>query len=145
MDIIFYKNSSDFNVINKDITEQFTLTGTLKVGTDIISPVIWIDSDTTILSVNYCYIPELERYYFIDKITLVKNQIYSLYLSTDVLMTFKTEILASKAHVTIQADYDAYYADFETLDTNSYRKFNFDYEFPEQPTLVLITASGVRN
>lgn len=145
MDIIFYTNSSDFNVINKDIAEQFTLTGTLKVGTDIISPVIWIDSDTTILSVNYCYIPELERYYFIDKITLVKNQIYSLYLSTDVLMTFKTEILASKAHVTIQADYDVYYADFETLDTNSYRKFNFDYEFPEQPTLVLITASGVRN
>ena len=145
MDIIFYTNTSDFNVINKTITEQFTLTGTLRVGTDIVSPCIWIDSDDSILSVNYCYIPILQRYYFIKKVTLVKNQIYSLYLETDVLMTFKSEILASKAHVTVQADYNAYYADFETLDTNTYRKISFEYEFPDQPTLILITASGVRN
>ena len=144
MEIVLYKNLSDENRINKNLQEVKTITGKLHVNTSVINPTIWIDNDITQLHTNYCYITELERYYFIDSITLVKNNIYSLAMRCDVLTTFKDEILRSVAHITRQADYNPYYADYEIEDRNTYRKVDFDYSFPDTCNLVLITTKGVK-
>lgn len=42
---------------------------------------------------NYCYISEFGRYYFINNITSVRNGLWKIDCSVDVLMSYKTSIL----------------------------------------------------
>lgn len=142
MEIIMYQNLSDDNVLNKQLKEVARLNGTLQVTTSVTDPVIWVDNDVTQLQCNYAYIVDLERFYFIRSIQLVKNRIFSLIMECDVLMTFKPEILASTAHIVRQGDYNPYGTEFETEDRKEYSKVEFDYEFPEEPSIVLIAAKA---
>ena len=50
------------------------------------------DSQFTFLGINYAYIPELKRYYFITDIVAVNDTLWELTMHCDVLMSFKDEI-----------------------------------------------------
>src|SRR5574344_136883 len=97
MDILLYTNNSDRNVLNKDIVLQAQLVCYAnKENIDILSPVIFLSYiDIKALNINYCYIKELNRYYYINSFSYENNHLIKLSLQTDVLMTFKTNILLS--------------------------------------------------
>ena len=40
--------------------------------------------DEKIFNINYCYIDEFDRYYFIDNIDFLSNKLFRLYMSVDV-------------------------------------------------------------
>ena len=42
---------------------------------------------------NYVYIPVFNRYYFVDNIVSVRNRLWRISMSVDVLMSFKEQIL----------------------------------------------------
>lgn len=141
MELILYNNLSDENVLRKNITEVQRMEGELQVSTSVSSPTIWVGNDVTQLQVNYAYLPDLKRYYFIQEVRLVRSGIYSLFLLCDTLMTFQAEILQSKAHITVQSDmFDPYATDYNTEDRKTYRSVEWDYEFPEKSTMVLVAA-----
>ena len=52
-----------------------------------------------VLSSNYVYIPDFNRYYFINDITSVRQNLWRLTLHVDVLMSYKKEIGNTKAFV----------------------------------------------
>ena len=45
-----------------------------------------------VLSANYLWIPQFDRYYFIDDITSVTNTLWRIDCSVDVLMSFKKDL-----------------------------------------------------
>ena len=49
---------------------------------------------------NYCYIENLGRYYFISDIKVLKNELFELSLKCDVLYTYKNEIENTHAIIT---------------------------------------------
>ena len=60
-----------------------------------------------VLSANYVYIPDFNRYYFINDITSVRQNLWRLSLHVDVLMSYKKEINNIKAFVSRnEFDYD---------------------------------------
>lgn len=69
-----------------------TLTGTLRGESSVINPSFQIET-TNPSSYNYCYIQEFGRYYFITDITSVRNGLWRIDCSVDVLMSFRTQIL----------------------------------------------------
>lgn len=97
MIVQFYKNNSDNNVLNKNITLVKEIdcicknSETSRVNTQLLVSVINIRG----LESNYIYIPFFNRYYFIDDIIHLTNNMVKLNISTDYLMTFKNEILES--------------------------------------------------
>lgn len=95
MNIIFYKNYSNNNVINKNIELYNEFNCTLKDDTNIINPFIMIQSDDSLKNCNYCYINDFNRYYYIKNITYKKGKILEIELEIDVLMSFKNMILNS--------------------------------------------------
>lgn len=97
MIVKIYNNYSNINVINKKIEFLKEIKFTFKDDSDITTPILLLK---TYIEGNYCYIPDLKRYYYIDKIELMSNGIYKLYLIVDVLMSFKTEILNSNWRLT---------------------------------------------
>ena len=79
MNIVLYANVSEINAVNKNITELITLTGTLREQSSIIDPVITIsDIDNYVGQMNYAYIPEFNRYYFITNVESVRNNLWKI-------------------------------------------------------------------
>lgn len=80
-------NNSADNVAEKDFTTIDTLTGTLKGDTSITNPTIRINYDGALQDVNYFYIPQFQRYYFITDIRSVRAGIWDISGHCDVLTT----------------------------------------------------------
>lgn len=55
--------------------------------------------DERIFNINYIYIDEFNRYYFVKNIECLSNQLFRLYLSVDVLMSHKESFMSLKALV----------------------------------------------
>ena len=98
MNLVLYRNISETNAVNKSLTELVTLTGTLRNESSIIDPVILVsDIDVYISSMNYAYIPEFNRYYFIQNIESVRKNLWRLSMHVDVLYTYREQIKANHA------------------------------------------------
>lgn len=98
MTITLYTNNSEKNKVTKDLTELTELTGTLRDSCSITSPVIRVgDISEYLTALNYAYIPEFGRYYFINEIKTLVNSIFEITMKCDVLMSFADEIKANQA------------------------------------------------
>lgn len=142
MNIIFYKTSSPENQITKSLQNALTLTGNLREGASIVTPVITLTSD--IKEYNYCYIAAFNRYYYVRDINQVRKNVYSVNLECDVLMSFKTEILNNTAIVErSQTNRSQYQHDNEiiTKAMQRVRLKKFNYTFPTQ-SLILTVGGG---
>ena len=103
MTINFYTNQSEKNRLDKTLVSAFDLNGELKEDCSIIDPVIKIVSDvSSMASVNYMYIPSFSRYYFINNVISINNEICEVHAHVDVLSTYKDEIRAQRAIVSRQ-------------------------------------------
>lgn len=99
MQITLYSTSSAKNVLNKTLTTIETYSSAaLKEPSSIMDPVIILEYASGIFSANYMYIPEFGRYYFITKITAERQRVI-IESHCDVLMSFKTEILAMSGYI----------------------------------------------
>ena len=94
MDINFYKNTSDNNVLNKNITLISTHNIKLKDECNIMTPSILIHGDIS-NDINYAYIEKWGRYYYVRDKKSLNNGIYEINLTVDVLMSHKDKILES--------------------------------------------------
>mgnify|MGYP003508445442 FL=1 len=103
MTIEFYVNQSEKNRLDKTLVSAFNLNGELKEDCSIIDPVIKIVGDvSSMASVNYMYIPSFSRYYFINNVISINNDICEVHAHVDVLSTYKDEIRAQRAVVSRQ-------------------------------------------
>lgn len=144
MDIKLYYNSSDNRCISKKLQNEFLISGTLREETSIINPIITIKNLTPI-RYNYVYIPEFKRYYYINNIESVRNNIWKLYLQVDPLMSFKGDILALKVVVDKQSlleNGDEYIDDGSLVSENLMFKtvYNFANGFNNTSEYILITV-----
>lgn len=105
MQIILYKNNSEPERFTKSLSGSLTLSGTVRGETNVINPEILIEGspDDFPSDYNYAYIPEFERYYFINEVTAFRNNVTVLFMHVDVLMSFKDDILSNNAIVDKQA------------------------------------------
>lgn len=140
-----YDTKSSNNVINKVLENEHKFDIKFKDKTDIVNPVVILHSATLILS-NYAYIPDFNRYYFVDKIELFPNSVYHITLRCDVLESFKDEILASSGFINQQ-----------TKNVNKYYNSNYQSEVRKEvdlyksdvtistdvKTTILVTIGGV--
>ena len=146
MEIKFYKNKSEKNKIGKVLQNELSLNGNLREESSIINPTILVEhSNLTVY--NYAYIPEFKRYYFISEMTSVRNGLWRVSLSVDVLESYKTDILNLSCIVDKQQNqsYNNYIDDGSYINradsfieiVNYQNGFNADGEF------ILLTAGAI--
>lgn len=142
--ITFYNNTSDENVLNKSITSVDVVTGTFKTPFDIENPVLLFEY-SGVLAANYCYVEELGRYYFVDKMEIITNNTIRIYLRVDVLMSFSPAILALQCDIdNSSSDYDDYLSSpfyVATVKTKT-DIIPFSSGFNDTGEYILITAGG---
>ena len=146
MEIKFYKNLSEKNKIGKVLHNELSLNGNLREESSIINPTILVEhSNLTVY--NYAYIPEFKRYYFISEMSSVRNGLWRVSLSVDVLESYKTDILNLSCIVDKQQNqsYNNYIDDGSYVNradsfieiANYQNGFNADGEF------ILLTAGAI--
>ena len=97
MNVKFYTNTSEKNAMTKNITQLFDFNGVLREESPIIRPVITFEGLTNIGAINYAYIPDFGRYYFVEEITCIRNGLFQVSMRVDVLMSFRNQILSNNA------------------------------------------------
>lgn len=146
MKLFLYNVADGDNVINKTLSNKVEIEIRLSNDVDVINPEIRL---RTIAGVdfsdfNYAFIDVLGRYYFINKLGRVSANDTFLYLSCDVLETYKAEILASKARLRRSIRNGDFYEgnmDF-TIDTNV-MIYNSNAGLPDGENTTILTTIGV--
>lgn len=104
MNITLYKTSSPPNKLDKSLTDDISMTCTLRDETNVMTPSVLLTagSNSNISDYNYCVIKKLNRNYFITSIESVRNGLWRVHLKCDVLTTYKKEIRQLNAIISKQ-------------------------------------------
>ena len=144
MNIKLCVNNSEKNKISKDITEGITVSGTLRNASNVVTPTIMLNIDNPTIY-NYAYISDFHRYYFITEYVSVRTGLWQLNLKSDVLMSFKDSILASRVLVNKSESSGSSYLSGENWVTSCKTKtdiVSFSNGLLNEGQFILITAGG---
>ena len=105
MIVKIYTNNSEKIAVSKNLTELMTVSGVLRDTTSLQTPSIILNRNISdLINCNYVFIEDFNRYYYVNNITSVKQNLTQLDLSCDVLMSFKDDILKQTAIIKKQQD-----------------------------------------
>lgn len=136
--INFYSYNGHPNTVNKQLGEFTAIEGDLRQTFDVLRPTVTLRKQPR-PTFNYCYIPSLGRYYFVDRVSFEGNNAYELSLRVDVLKTYESEILAATGRVSESDNPDPYISNRETI----YKRTpNFD-KVPFANTGLLNETGGI--
>lgn len=148
MNIKLCSSASEVVAINKDISIIDDVSATIKGALSVENPVLILQYKSGIQSnVNYVYIPEYNRYYFVTDIINLTGGRYEIHCKVDVLMSFKDDILNLSCIVDKQSSKDnanMYLDDgsFVVQSKEFVNTINFPRGFNDNGEFILITAGG---
>lgn len=99
MTIKLYTTSSDPRKLHKSLGTATTLTAELIYPTDLYTPSVRVAATNFTPSVNYMYIPNLSRYYFITDVTYENGGAVVIMGRVDPLMSYAASISALTVNV----------------------------------------------
>lgn len=99
--ITMYDNRAESSRVNKSafLTAIRVFNGAFKDDVDVSHPTITIQYNGKPINFNYLFIRELNRYYFIDNVIIVNENIRELQCSIDILNTYRDYIYGLKAFI----------------------------------------------
>lgn len=144
MEIQLLKTASEPERLNKATTPVATVQGTMRTPSSILAFSATIQGIAN-RNCNYCYIPDFNRYYFINDITIENNQEFTISCKVDVLMSYKDEIKNLDVIVARNAKKWNLYLDDGTL--KSYNKplmnqLKFPNGFNKREFILLVAGGG---
>lgn len=99
MTVKFYKMTSTSNTINKKKTQIQESDCQLYDETDILNPSLLMKYNKNLLSSNYIYIEEFERFYFINNIDIMDGNRIVVRCHVDVLDSYWNIIKETQQHI----------------------------------------------
>ena len=92
--VVFGNTLNDNNNLVKEFTTIKEVNANLKRDTSLINPVFEISYTElpNLKNINYCYVADLGRYYYVDNIEMGIGGIMFVNCTVDVLMSFKDSI-----------------------------------------------------
>lgn len=147
MQVTLCNTPSERNIINKVIQDVVTVNATIKGELSVENPVLILDYTGDSNNINYMKIAELNRTYFINDIIKLTGQRYEIHGRSDVLESFKDDILAMNCIINKQqgvTQSNMYLDDGSFITEN--KEFNTVINFPngfnDAGEYILITAGG---
>jgi len=143
----FYNNKSDARYLNKSIDLKYdNIPIEVLTPASVVRPVLKVSSGLIGQSVNYVYVEELDRYYFIRN-WVMENGHVQLECEVDVLMSFKDAIKKQNVIVARQEkEYNLYQVDekmkFYNTNATKVREFPTKH-FSMNNTQFLLVMNGV--
>lgn len=135
-----YKVTNQPNELTKTLNNAVVVNGSFRSEIDSMDVIVEIESNT--YEFNYVHIPSLNKYYFLQNLVHVNAKIIRMQLHCDVLMTYKSDILASYGLVIQGGTINPYYSSIESETRQAIRRFAFPYKFNNNGNYVLVTITN---
>lgn len=143
MTVLFYKYGGLKNKIDKVLSNPLTVENVIiKSVYNLTNIEMKLTNDNLDDDYNYCYIQELNRYYFVEKITHNNGGIRVYNLRCDVLTTYATEIKNATAIIRKSANPDNNFVDCEKSNTFTNEVLTLNDNFNHSGNLILVTSIG---
>lgn len=138
MKVTLYKTTDQNNTINKNLTDPLEINIKLKRTEDQERPRLLLKNDNDkYAGYNYAYIEFFKRYYFVESTSNNNDRIIELQLETDVLETYKDDILSA------QASNISYYPDNNITDVRKRKDiYSSDVTLSDDTTMILVTTGS---
>lgn len=101
-DIYFYKYYKELNRVDKInyLESRYFMRGDFENAINYDRPIIIIEHNNPYnFNYNYCWIKDLNRYYFIENITYLNYGVVKIELKQDLLMSFKDKLLLNEGFI----------------------------------------------
>ena len=141
-DITFYNNNSDRRCVNKNLTNAKTISG--KIKSQYTSSGISIDIDVSVAGITpfqFNYMKYDNKFYYIDNVDFVSQNIIRLNCSVDLLETYKAQILKQAAVLERSQNIYSRYIDDDKLVLNAYKRVQtkvFPVSFTPSSSYVIV-------
>lgn len=142
MIVEFYYTADNANTINKTLQPIKTLNIIFRQAVNEASPFIIMNKDNLTGS-NYVHIPNFNRYYFISNIENYTANLVRINLVTDLLMTYKDEILNTPVLITATNTPSYFSSNLPTQTKTIKRVVKSDVTLEKENSLILTTIGGV--
>ena len=143
MTVIFYKYDGIKNKINKTLSGGLTVNDVIiQNDFDITNFDLLIKNNSFNIEYNYCFIPDLNRYYFIENIEKMNGSIYKIRITVDVLKSFASQIENINAIITKSENPNNNFVDCEKSETFESEVINLTDNFNHSGNLILVTSLG---
>lgn len=132
------------NKVSKTTTLVEELAGTLRYPSSIIDPVITIERNSP-TGFNYVYIPEFNRYYYVNNVTSDNNNIVTIACHVDVLNSFASGIRNCDAIIRRQENSFNLYLDdgiFKAYQNTKHKIIAFPNPFSEFSYILAIAGNS---
>lgn len=137
MQVILYHSDAD----PRDLYKGSKLTTIVTVNAEpffplnIVTPSFRLKYTSNVTSINYCYVQELGRYYYVKAPTLESGSAMIIDCECDVLMSFRDDILnLSSICIRNEHEYNEYIQDdipaTVKATTTNYRFGTFSFSYP---------------
>lgn len=139
-----YSITDDDTTVPKNLGQVYSYTGECRDELDVLNPVFVFQSNehNVIKTLNYCYIPTLNRYYYC-KIEFITNDLYRVTCHADVLQSFWNQI--KNVPVVVERSrnlYNSFIVDgnrkFYQYSRTQYVKIGEDIGKPTTPILITV-------
>lgn len=140
MEIKFYNCNDNRRKLEKNLLNPLVIQDIiLKENNNSVSE-FYINISTDIGTKNYCYIPQWNKYYFIEDKTIINNNLFRYKLKIDVLMSYRTQIKNSVLNI-IQCENEFINSEFgnvEKKDVFTFRKIDIENDFFTDSNIILV-------
>lgn len=142
MQVDFYTTTDNANTVNKTLTLNKSINIIFRQAVNEASPFIIINKDNLTGS-NYVHIPNFNRYYFISNIENYTSNLVRINLVTDLLMTYKDEIINTPVLITATNTPSYFSSNLPTQTKTIKRVVKSDVTLNKENSLILTTIGGV--
>lgn len=128
----------------RNLTNEITVTGNVKDTFNILDPIIQLNYNAALKNVNYAYIPEFGRYYFVSPPIISGKTVY-LKMHVDVLFTYKAIIMKSPCIAIRSSNRGNLYFQDDYIQFEEGYRYNvsrFPYRFDAESGTYILCISG---
>ena len=142
MKVEFYHTADNANTVNKTLQPIKTVDIIFRQAVNETTPFIIMNRDKLTGS-NYVHIPNFNRYYFISSVDNYTANLIRINLVTDLLMTYKDDILNSTVLITATNTPSYFSSNLPTQTKTIKRVVKSDITLNKESSLILTTIGGV--
>lgn len=108
MQLTLYNNYSAENVVHKNLSVVQTLNGTLKENVNMENVIVTVPYTANFANINYAYIPDFKRYYFVS-VDVLNGLRLRLNMRSDPLTSFwgqykQSQCIAKRSSTQVNPD-----------------------------------------
>lgn len=142
MKVEFYHTADNANTINKTLQPITTVNIIFRQAVNEATPFIIMNRDK-LNGANYVHISNFNRYYFISNVNNYTANLVRINLVTDLLMTYKDEILNTTVLITATNTPSYFSTNLPTQTKTIKRVVKSDITLNKESSLILTTIGGV--